>query len=100
MTQNPRKGDCRVLKSKNIPGESIPLDTPRSLRLRRLSVKSVSIYPGSAPGVCVYVHVVVWLKFYFLLFWGMVIYKNEFDTKENKRVKINPNDNICPIMIS
>ena len=81
MTQYPRKGDFRVLKSKNIPGERIPLDTPKGLRLRRSFVKSVSIYPGSAPGVCVYVHVVVWLKFYFPLFWGMVIYDNEFKKK-------------------
>ena len=25
-----------------------------------------------------------WFKFYFLLFWGMVIYDNEFKTKGNK----------------
>ena len=25
-----------------------------------------------------------WLKFYFPLFWGMVIYDNEFKTKEKK----------------
>ena len=25
-----------------------------------------------------------WFKFYFLLFWGMVMYDNEFKTKENK----------------
>ena len=25
-----------------------------------------------------------WFKFYFLLFFGMVIYDNEFETKENK----------------
>ena len=25
-----------------------------------------------------------WFKFYFLLFWGMVIYDNEFETKKNK----------------
>ena len=40
------------------------------------------------------------LKFYFPLFWGMVIYDNEFETKENKRIKIKPNHKICPIMIS
>ena len=45
-------------------------------------MKSVSIYPGSGPGVCVYVHVVVWLKFYFPLFWGMVIYDNELKKKK------------------
>ena len=99
MTQNPRKGDCRVLTCKNIPEGSIPQDTPTGLGLRRSFVKSVSIYPGSAPGVCVYVHVLVWLKFYFPLFWGIVIYDNEFETKENKRIKIKSNHNICPIMI-
>ena len=25
-----------------------------------------------------------WFKFYFLLFWGMVLYGNDFETKENK----------------
>ena len=34
------------------------------------------------------VHVVVqyypWFTFYFPLFWGMVMYDNEFETKENK----------------
>ena len=25
-----------------------------------------------------------WVKFSFLLFWGMVMYVNEFETKENK----------------
>ena len=25
-----------------------------------------------------------WFKFYFLLFMGMVMYRNEFETKENK----------------
>ena len=34
-----------------------------------------------------------WFKFYFLLFWGMVIYDNEFETKKNKiwtKDKIEP----------
>ena len=31
MTQYPRKGDFRVLKSKNIPGGRIPLDTPKGV---------------------------------------------------------------------
>ena len=26
----------------------------------------------------------LWFKFYFPLFWGMVMYDNEFETKENK----------------
>ena len=37
---------------------------------------------------CDDVYVVVqfypWFKFYFLLFLGMVMYDNEFETKENK----------------
>ena len=35
-----------------------------------------------------------WFKFYFLLFLGMVIYDNEFETKEmkfKKRIKLNHN---------
>ena len=34
-----------------------------------------------------------WFKFYFLLFWGMVIYDNEFETRKNKilnKDKIEP----------
>ena len=35
-----------------------------------------------------YIYVVVqfypWFKFDFLLFWGIVMYDNEFETKENK----------------
>ena len=26
----------------------------------------------------------LWIKFYFPLFWDMVMYDNEFQTKENK----------------
>ena len=35
-----------------------------------------------------------WFKFYFPLFLGMVMYDNEFETKENKikpRIKLNHN---------
>ena len=35
-----------------------------------------------------------WFKFYFPLFWGMVIYVNESETKEIKfkpRIKLNRN---------
>ena len=35
-------------------------------------------------GVYVVVQFCPWFKFYFLLFLGMVIYDNEFETKENK----------------
>ena len=34
----------------------------------------------------------LWFKFYFTLFWGMVMYDNEFKTKENRfksRIKLN-----------
>ena len=34
----------------------------------------------------------LWFKFYFTLFWGMVMYDNEFKTKENRfkaRMKLN-----------
>ena len=37
-------------------------------------------------GMGIYVVVVQfypWFKFYFPLFWGMVMYYNEFETKEN-----------------
>ena len=33
--------------------------------------------------VCVVVQFCPWFKFYFLLFLGMVIYDNEFETREN-----------------
>ena len=35
-----------------------------------------------------------WFKFYFLLFWGVINYDNEFETKEKKfklRIKLNHN---------
>ena len=42
-------------------------------------------------------HVVVqffpWFKFYFPLFWGMVMYDNEFEPKESK---IEPKNKIEP----
>ena len=45
-------------------------------------------FTNPVKGVFVYVCVVVqfhpWFKFYFLLFLGMVMYDNEFETKENK----------------
>ena len=34
-----------------------------------------------------------WFKFYFLLFWGIAMYDNEFETKENEiwtKDKIEP----------
>ena len=36
----------------------------------------------------------LWFKFYFTLFWGMVMYDNKFKTKENRfkaRMKLNHN---------
>ena len=34
--------------------------------------------------IAVVVHFYPWFKFYFLLFLGMVMYDNDFETKENK----------------
>ena len=34
--------------------------------------------------VNVVVQLYPWFKYYFLLFWGMVMYDNDFQTKENK----------------
>ena len=34
--------------------------------------------------ICVVVQFYPWFKFYFPLFWGMVLYDNEFKTKGNK----------------
>ena len=48
MTQEPRKGDFRELKSKTFPGVACP-DFPRRLPFRCSFRKSVSIYPRSAP---------------------------------------------------
>ena len=47
--------------------------------------------------MCVYVVVQFypWFKFYFLLFLGMVMYDNEFETKANK-LNLNSKDNIEP----
>ena len=44
------------------------------------------VLPGKRLISCVYVVVQFypWFKFYFPLFWGMVMYVNEFKTKENK----------------
>ena len=42
---------------------------------------------------CVVVQFYPWFKFYFLLFLGIVMYDNEFETKENKiwtKDKIEP----------
>ena len=47
----------------------------------------------NANSVYVVVQFCPWFKFYFLLFWGMVIYDNEFETKKNKiwtKDKIEP----------
>ena len=45
-------------------------------------------------GIYVVVQFCPWFKFSFLLFWGMVIYDNEFETKKNNiepRMKLNHN---------
>ena len=41
-------------------------------------------YPEEALLVYVVVQFYPWFNFYFPLFWGMVIYDNEFETKGNK----------------
>ena len=51
------------------------------------------------PGACTYVIVKIqfypWFKLYVLLFWGRVLYDNEFETKENKILTgIKSNHNI------
>ena len=38
---------------------------------------------NQAEGVDVVVQFYPWFKFYFLLFWGTVIYDSEFETEEN-----------------
>ena len=43
--------------------------------------------------IYVVVQFYLWFKFYFLLFLGMVMYDNEFETKENK---ISTKDKIEP----
>ena len=50
-------------------------------RLRRFSFYSVVFHLSRKTGKDVYVVVQFcpWFKFYFLLFWGMVIYDNEFE---------------------
>ena len=48
MTQKPRKGDLRDLKSKKFYGGHAPRP-PRNLRLRRSFRKLVSIYPRFTP---------------------------------------------------
>ena len=47
----------------------------------------------SCSDVCVVVQFYPWFKFYFLLFLGMVMYDNEFETKE---YKIQTKDKIEP----
>ena len=49
MTQKPKKGDFRKLKSKKNSHWGMLPDPPKSLRVRRSFGKSVSINPRSAP---------------------------------------------------
>ena len=63
------------------------------------SVKMTPYFLIAVIDLFVSVYVVVqfypWFKFYFLLFLGMLMYDNEFKTKENKifkpRIKLNHN---------
>ena len=46
--------------------------------------------------VYVVVQFYLWFDFYFLLFWGFVMYENEFETRENRNLtkdKIKPHHN-------
>ena len=37
-----------------------------------------------------------WFKFYFPLFWGMVLYDNELETTKQKKIKFKPRIKIEP----
>ena len=55
--------------------------------IRRKTIKESDLY------VYVVVQFYPWFKFHFLLFLGIVVYDNEFETKENKiwtKDKIEP----------
>ena len=43
--------------------------------------------------MCIVVQFYPWFKFHFLLFWGIEMYDNEFETKE---FEIQTKDNIEP----
>ena len=78
-------------KKKNQSRETKFSNNSRSLRVSRqdsCSLKFNSIMDGrrdtnQAEGVDVVVQFYPWFKFYFLLFWGTVIYDSEFETEEN-----------------
>ena len=40
--------------------------------------------PGACTDVIFKVQFYPWFKFYFLLFWGVIMHDNEFETKKNK----------------
>ena len=44
----------------------------------------VRIYVLSTKIVYVVVQFYLWCDFYFLVFWGFVMYENEFETRENR----------------
>ena len=49
--------------------------------------------PGACTDVIFKVQFDLWFKFYFLLFWGVIMHDNEFETKKNKLLtkgKIEP----------
>ena len=53
----------------------------------------VRIYVLSTKIVFVVVQFYLWFNFYFLLLWGLVMYENEFKTRENRNLtkdKIEP----------
>ena len=55
---------------------------------RSIAVKNFNLKPNLTCNICKSIDVVVqfypWFKFYFPLFWGLVMYGNEFKTKGNE----------------
>ena len=71
--------------------EPILLPTPASqaMAIGRRRIKEDQIFAGEKTDglsryICVLVQLYPWFELYFPLFWGMVMYDNEFETKENK----------------
>ena len=56
----------------------------QSLPRASLSSNEVPFLLLNQPNIYVVVQFYPWFKFYFLLFLGMLMYDNEFKTKENK----------------
>ena len=70
-----------------MPAISEGYSTQEQERKRKFYNKYIYIY------MCVVVQFYPWFKFHFLLFWGIEMYDNEFETKE---FEIQTKDNIEP----